>query len=74
MGGRRVFLDLPRGVRRAFGLVEDFCVYCSNMCVLVLVPARSTFFLPGVPLPLLEMREAINSKQRNGAVILVRVV
>ena len=40
----------------------------------VLVQAGSTLLLPGVPLPLLEMGEAINAKERDGAVVLVGVV
>ena len=34
----------------------------------------SAFFLPHVPLPLLEMREAINAEEGDGAVILVGVM
>jgi len=44
----------------AFVLVGDIYVGCSGLCVQVLT--RLTFFLPGIPLPLLEMGEAINSK------------
>ena len=44
------------------------------MRVLIVVSTRSTFFFPGVPLPLLEMCQAVDTKQRDGAVILVGVM
>jgi hypothetical protein len=69
---RLVFLGRPRGVRRGFGLIGDIRVDCSSLWVQVL--SRPTFFLPGIPLPLLEMRKTIDSEQRNGAVILVGVM
>jgi hypothetical protein len=49
-------------------------VHENRSCLSVLVLPRSTLFLPGVPLPLLEMREAINAKERDGAVVLVGVM
>jgi hypothetical protein len=56
-----LFLNLLRGLGRAFGFVGDeICVGCSDLCVQVL--ARSTFFLPCIPLPLLEVGETINAK------------
>ena len=72
MGQSWLFLDLLRGLCRAFGFVGDICVGCSDLCVQVL--ACSTFFLPGIPLPLLEMGETIDAKQRYWAVILVGVM
>jgi hypothetical protein len=56
MGDGWLFLGLLRGLGRTFGLVGDICVLC------VQVLTRSTFFLPGIPLPLLEMGETINAK------------
>lgn len=49
-------------------------VYRNHSCLSVLVLPRSTLFLPGIPLPLLEMCEAINAKERDGAVVLVGVM
>ena len=72
MGSRRVFLGLPRGVRRAFWLMGNIRVDGSSLCIQV--QARSTFLLPDVPLPLLKMRKAINAQQRDRAVILVGVM
>jgi hypothetical protein len=72
VGHSWLFLGLLRGLGKAFGLVGDICVSCSSLCVQVL--ARSTFFLPGIPLPLFEMGETINAKQRDWAVILVGVM
>jgi len=60
VGHSWLFLSLLRGLCRAFGLVGYICVDSSGLCVQVL--ARSTFFLPGIPLPLLEMGETINAK------------
>ena len=68
-----LFLDLLWGLGRALGFVGGICVgYSSSLCILVL--ARSTFFLPGIPLPLLEVGETINAKQRYWTVILVGVM
>lgn len=72
MGSRRVVLGLPRGVRRAFGPVGDIRVGRSGLCVQV--QTRSALLLPDVPLPLLEMRKAINAQQRDRAIILVGVM
>ena len=72
MGHSWLFLSLLSGLGKAFGLMGDICVGCSGLCVQVL--ARSTFLLPGIPLPLLEMGETINAKQRDRAVILVGVM
>jgi len=49
-------------------------VYKNRSCLSVMILPRSTLFLPGIPLPLLEMREAINAKKRDGAVVLVGVM
>ncbi len=74
VGRGQLFLGLPRGVRRPFGpVLGDLCVDRSGGLG-VQVLSRSALFLPRVPLPLLEMREAINAQQRDGAVILVRVM
>jgi hypothetical protein len=49
-------------------------VYKNRSYLSVLVLSRPTLFLPGIPLPLLEMSEAINAKKRDGAVVLVGVM
>jgi len=50
----------PRTLRGLLGLRGPVCSNHSRVCVLVL--PGSTFFLAGVPLPLLEMGKAINGK------------
>jgi hypothetical protein len=74
VGRGQLFLGLPRGVRKPFGpVLGDLCVdRSSSLGVQVL--SCSALFLPCVPLPLLEVREAINAQQRDGAVILMRVM
>ena len=60
VGHSSLFLGLLRGLGRVFGLVGDIRVGYSGLCVQVL--ARSAFFLPGIPLPLLEVGETINTE------------
>jgi hypothetical protein len=66
------FLGQPRSLRGLFEFREDLCKDCGDVYVPVL--PRSTLFLPEIPLPLLEVREAINAKERDGAVVFVGVM
>ena len=56
------------------GLLDLFCMYWYARCLLVLPGLAPALFLPHVPLPLFEMREAINAKEGDGAVVLIGVV
>jgi hypothetical protein len=65
-------LRLGRSVhdRLLFRFLEEVRMNDGRVSDLVLLP-RPALFLPGIPLPLFEMGEAIDAKEGDGTVILV---